>query len=352
MEVLISIGVIALGIFGVSSLIPLAQFQVAKGTAKARQAALGQRAIAEFRIRDMGSPGVATAPKWRTKSGLAQLYNPQTRQLRRRGFCIDPLGIAGTSNDFQNFPVNGTAGLVMPRVTLTNLFSPNVPADLAVSLARDVCFLEDDLVFDRPDEQAMQPNRQFFVEAIGRDFVPIRSFASGSMSWFATLSPSFASTSLDSTPDEFLLSVVVVQNRVVKRPPFVSPGDQITEENFALVEPVYAGGVRLVSVSTSEAQFGVEDLVVGDWILLVRPRIDQADFDDSSSLDKVYRWAQITAATEAATGGNRFFNISNDDFLRSGVSGSGGLPARAILVRGVKAVYEKTIRIENSSSWN
>ena len=57
LEVLISVGVIALGIFGVASLIPVAQLSVDKGLTADRQAALGRSAIADFRIRNMGSPG-------------------------------------------------------------------------------------------------------------------------------------------------------------------------------------------------------------------------------------------------------------------------------------------------------
>ena len=47
LEVLISIGVIAIGIFGVAALIPVAQLKVAEGTSRDRQAAFGPSAAAE-----------------------------------------------------------------------------------------------------------------------------------------------------------------------------------------------------------------------------------------------------------------------------------------------------------------
>ena len=86
------------------------------------------------------------------------------------------------------------------------------------------------------------------------------------------------------------------------------------------------------------------DATVGDWLLLVRSA-DPSTFDGSTSLDKVYRWTQIVGANEAVDG-KRSFAIANDDFLKPNVLG------RAVFMRGVKAVYEKTIRIENSTAWN
>ena len=99
-----------------------------------------------------------------------------------------------------------------------------------------------------------------------------------------------------------------------------------------------------MSATTSAMQVSIADLAVGDWLLLVRSA-NPSEFDNSTSLDKVYRWTQIVGANEAVDG-KRSFAIANDDFFKPNVLG------RAIFMRGVKAVYEKTIRIENSTAWN
>src|SRR5262245_45820354 len=51
MEVLISAGVTAVGLFGVLALVPLAAVQVGKGVQEDRKATVAKTAIAEFRTR-------------------------------------------------------------------------------------------------------------------------------------------------------------------------------------------------------------------------------------------------------------------------------------------------------------
>ena len=105
---LISIGVIALGIFGVAALIPVAMFKVEQGITADRQAAAGQRAIAEFRIRNMGSPGTRDQPHWTTATlnplSLNNIFDATTGNVRYRAYCLDPLGVVNSSsNRFSRF---------------------------------------------------------------------------------------------------------------------------------------------------------------------------------------------------------------------------------------------------------
>ena len=69
--------------------------------------------------------------------------------------------------------------------------------------------IRDDMVFQRPDDQALQPNRQYFVTSQG---VPVRSYAEGKLSWFATITPTISNVGVPT--DQYVLSVVVVKNRI------------------------------------------------------------------------------------------------------------------------------------------
>lgn len=346
MEVLISIGVISLGIFGVASLIPVAQFKVAEGTSKDRQAAFGPSAAAQFRIEDMGNPDTwyAPVPRYLSKGG----------QIRKRAFCIDPLGLAenmvGTDypGAMYRFPANAAErdSFFLPRITLKKLRHAQVGVELA--LARDMCFLKDELVFDRPTDQGKQPRRKYFVDANG---VPTSSLSSASLAWFATASPTVILDPLTGNPvhsDEFLLSIVITKDRV--------PLLALTEENYAQATCHFAGEIELfnspVVATGADDQMKMTDLRIGDWLLLSKP-VSAALANDSTG-KRVYRWTQIigTSDAEDATADiSRRFTISNDDFFRPEAT-PGEMGYAVIFMRGVSAVYERTIRLENSSMWS
>ena len=331
MEVLISIGVIGLGIFGVASLIPVAQFKVAEGTSRDRQAAFGPSAAAEFRIQEMGDPNT-----W--ESGDLSILTRDTEArangdwLERQAYCIDPLGLAenGYSTPMRRFPVNADVPnrAFMTRLGLKKLRTTNADATirqtLDTALARDLFFLHDDLEFDRPTDESLQPRRQYFVDERG---VPTATFASGSMSWFATLTP----TALGSN-DEFLLSIVVVRDRV--------PTLATLHESWAPAASPFAGEIVLQGTPRiDDQQMTVADLKQGDWLLL--NKFMKPDHPDSRErLKRVFRWTQIIGASGEDVP-VRTFTVSNDDFFRPGEVG-----ATAIFMKGVKSVYERTIRLE------
>ena len=358
MEVLISIGVITFGIFGVASLIPVAQFKVAEGTARDRQAGFGPSAVATFRIHNMGSPN-----NWLIKSSqVGDFYSkavgpnadqldplgydgpvsawkiPAPAHLRRRPFCIDPLGVIenGYSDAVNTFPWNANATFAIPRLSLNSLAYDNAAIDLP--LARELFLLKDDLEFDRPEDQQKQPRRQYVVDSLGTKQA-ITEFASGSLSWFATLSPA----SVSRLTDEFMLSVVIVQNRV---PLLITE-----EENWATVNCEYAGEITIQTTTAGVPnQINVAELRTGDWLLLSKQIVG----GDNPATKRVCRWTQITGSTDekdATADAVRAFTIANDDFFHPGMSAN-EVPT-VTFVRGVKAVYERTIRLENAEgSWN
>ena len=396
LEVLISVGVIALGIFGVAALIPVAQFKVEQGLTAERTATMGQRAVAEFRIRNMGAPGTVARPNWVTAVGTTKspidgsdLIGPPSLPggdtVIASGFCIDPLGIAfGVSSGVQatglgQFPTADVVGgdatyLRMPRLSLNerDMFSAAVGnRPLSLATANEIFLLPDDLVFDRPDEMGSQPRRQYFTYSQ----FPLKAFSEGTMSWFATLTPDVAlrlrpndwwdapgeAPDVDQSymplvkhPRDFLLSIVVVKNRPVAVP-------SALDEAVAVVTPRFAGEILLNDSARGDPinddNLRVSDLRIGDWLLLTK-------MSERGSYRKIhYRWTKIIGADdrEGALGTvddatTRTFTIANDDFFGGTPADTGGrggqLSAHAVFVRGVVAVFERSIRLENSSSWN
>jgi type II secretory pathway pseudopilin PulG len=333
LEVLISIGIIALGILPVALLIPVAQSKVEQGIAADRQATLGNRAVADFRIRNMGSPR-----NWRVPNASVAAVFDSKGEVIRRGYCLDPTALVSWTDPSPPwfFPHGTTSSAALLRITLKSLTASSVSEDVRRDLARQVFDLRDDLVFDRPVDQSQFPRRQFFVNPT--DGTPVRTHADGSMSWFATVTPTISN--LSGTNDSFLLSVVVVRGRVT------SP----TEEGIATASSQFAGEVTLTDLgTTSSEQIRVADLRIGDWILLAKPLPDLI----AKTSGIAYRWTKIIGADEndGVIGVARTFTIANNDFFRP-VTTASDSSGQAILVRGVSGVYERTIRLQTDSAWD
>ena len=130
LEVLISIGVVAVGLLGVASLIPIGSFAVNE-TAKAdRSAALGRAAIHEVRVREMLNPRNDLGnSRWCYAQSGAQVLEPlggtwvyNNRVLIGQPFVIDPLfsceaAIRKGPGFFNYFPY----AITPPSVPLTDL---------------------------------------------------------------------------------------------------------------------------------------------------------------------------------------------------------------------------------------
>lgn len=331
LEVLISIGVIALGIFGVASLIPVAQFQVAQGTTLDRIAAIGPSAAAEFRIRNMGSPR-----SWAPAGFASTLLNGTSSDgwnVQRRAFVIDPLGfIQGKSPAFPA-SANSSMAWVLPRINLLATHIPSNPL-LAERAAQKIFYLADDIPFDRPTEQQLQPRRQYFINAEGR---PTSTVPGAQLSWFATLSP--VATYQNHISDEFLLSIVVCKGRTTDRSLIAN-----TEHDVEIGAVPFPGEIQVVN------DLAVTELAPGDWIMVGK----SANYGNQASWR--YRWTQIIGTSDKEydeQSGFRTLSISNDDWIGPGdINASQNKLARVFFVQGVESVFERTIRLQNTTAWD
>lgn len=106
MEVLISIGVVAIGLSGLAFLLPVAHHQAESGARTDRMASVGKRAFREFHVREMARP-----ERWRIWNNVAYAeplpaanagpdasnpfwYRTNNGGLVRKPLCIDPRAYA------------------------------------------------------------------------------------------------------------------------------------------------------------------------------------------------------------------------------------------------------------------
>lgn len=274
-EVLVSIGILVLGLLGVIALIPIAAQHLRRGMALDDATATARHGLAEIQARGGNNiqkwlrypPNASGPPTEPDNNGVMnalsgiQTTKPLYADLSVNpfyaaptwAFCIDPLmyeslivpdATAGANRDTAFFPYHANGGALniptiragqlrsefgrMLRVTLN--WNPtdwrNVNAlttqNLNVGLANSMCRSADDLLLSTPGDgqlsatvsQDESPASQFDVSMNSWDdplFVPVKRNADGKMSWFATMVPLPGSTM--SGTRYFTLSIAVCEQR-------------------------------------------------------------------------------------------------------------------------------------------
>lgn len=213
LEVLISLGILSIGLASVVALIPAGGSQARKAQIEDRRGALGAAALADIVTRGGLNPS-----KWSNVPGSPNLYR----------VVMDPLG-NGT------FP--SASGLT--SVTVADVFDPTMAAG-------DVFRGQDDLVYDGTQSEDSPPVPMFTGNA--------KRTSEGNFSWLATLVPA----TTDSNPQYFRLSVVEFHRRDATARPSIDPfpfsyptincGAGITNDEFRELFPV--GAVVLATSTT------------------------------------------------------------------------------------------------------
>lgn len=129
LEIMISIGVVGIGLLGVAALIPLAHYKAAEGVREDRKALYGKRAFREFFVQGYDHPGSWTAvqvpnvpsvprPNWLHYRGgsspQSTIYNlppvGADGTLIHQTYCFDPHGVAAAweRNRVQERDARGT----------------------------------------------------------------------------------------------------------------------------------------------------------------------------------------------------------------------------------------------------
>ncbi len=407
LEVLISIGVAAVGLLGVILLIPLADHQMNRGFVLERANQVGANAFREFEVRGMHNPnnwklyrpatgnytslpqqippptvpqppdGPVDFTRWEIVPG-----SPPTSVAYRRAFAIDPRMVANyfgltaaEQTAVRRFPYNNSNTIRwMPRLTLNSpaTLALNPPGNGSMTLTHaDAVFIaDDDLVFQRSNDDRTLPPLQLDNEGASWQFsaaaaggpapTQLTRQAQERMSWMATLVPQEPSGVVSRRSDLYVLSIVVYHQR--------DGALLIDEENERTLRiphnpPTYSGfkaggvgGGEVALLADNIAYPTFQDAEValnvraGDWVLLT----PSLPFTTAPLVGDQWRWYRVlNADTEPPLPAANETTAYNGYFRYVTLDGLDWIPreTQVVVVKNVVAVFEKTIRLETSSLW-
>jgi len=258
LEILISIGVVGIGLLGVASLIPLAHYKATEGVREERKALFGKRAFRDFTTLSYDHVGSLMRPRWNQSlpnQVQNRLFDPATGAFAHRTYVFDPHWVAATRSlnrdsghafvfpdNFyyppgNSFPVVGQVDINIPRVEIrvssdaylesqllrdpssalnatayaNALFQQ--PLWLGIAQADEIFRLRDDIVLNETIEDPNDLRRtSYLVDANGnRD----KLVSAGSFSWMATLVPELKTDRDFGThaTSRYLMSIVIFNKR-------------------------------------------------------------------------------------------------------------------------------------------
>ncbi|MCA9214161.1 MAG: hypothetical protein KDB27_13910 [Planctomycetales bacterium] len=251
LEILISIGVVGIGLIGVAALIPLAHHKANEAVSTDRMASAGRRAFREFKVRGFDRPGIVGVSQLWTgvnfaepfgvesnqtqvfNSVLATQYYPldppgfpvipnrQPGRIIKQSYCFDPVGVGDRYEVYRRF--TGAVGnmpnarrfptvaadtfntateqlpivpISVPRITALsrrmNQPGPQISI-MPLSQALAACSVNDDLIFEIPDGNKTLPRSQqpllMDADGNGTNESMAKRASNGDFSWMATLVP-------------------------------------------------------------------------------------------------------------------------------------------------------------------
>ena len=364
MEVLMSIGVVTIGLMGVASLLPVAYKQAESGSRNDRMAIVGRRAFREMQTRGFLRTHFQMNADDFSTPYLSRLYDTGTDYWPtavldaldyRQAFMIDARGVAGLWNDltvdvandgqfaFPSVPPKGSpeAGVVfspvefrMPRVSVTPAAGTIIP--MGAAQAEKIFVVEDDLEFADAESNAALPQQLTIPELKPNVTTTFKRSAVGNMSWVATVVPE------QSASDVYRVSVAVLYQR---NPPFQA---DITRR----IINIYGGiGGGEIEIEPGPAPL---ELRPGQWLMIAIVRMGTAP---------IYRWYRTVSASDIvqfreavslqgpnipAFGYDRHFDPEDPS---TPSANSNGYEYFAVIMPDVISVYEKTMRLQGDSLW-
>ena len=340
LEVMFSMGIIAVGLLGVTAILPLALHQVGRGRVLDNASRVGQNAVNEVRVRGMLAP-----PTWRlgrTVGGVKTSTLIPLDLSLNRGFCIDPLFVSVNTNDsdttydaslFPYFVV--PANTNDPRMTRISLAAINSSGMMRWAGAERIFVLQDELVFDIPEEKDAPPIQNFGSSGANRMY-------NGSTSWLATLSPNLEVT--NQLHDAYVLSIVVFDNRNV-----TMPMDSETERLISvdwLTSSGLGGGDLVLESATLNDLVGIQS---GKWIMLM------GNVPNNVKRMPRFRWYRVVMADSEPVSiispGPPPTTLYRLNVTVQGPDWNTDMATTGVFMPGVVVVYERSVRLESSSLW-
>lgn len=336
LEVLFSIGIVAIGILGVAMTLVLSGRLAAEGQIADQADRLGRNAIREVSIRGYDRP---TGPDgmWAAVPVNGQAY------------CLDPLGVAAnqTTPEFGYFPAHSPVAVPGPRMFRIGVrpFPGNqlvlpVPP-IGLPLAQSLFIADDDLVFMKPSDRTLPPVQRFSGSAATQ--AGLRD-SQGAMSWFATFQ------SDDYENGTAMMQIVVCSRRDPQEAERLLAVERIDGEDPtvpAVINPADPRG-QVIKIGVRPGQPASDlDVRDGEWVVLAGQR----------GTKKSFQWFRVTNTTEVLPAGTPdvdglTYAVDTRDL---GVFGRPWtfqrLETQAAIPGHVVGVYEKTVRFNGSGLW-
>lgn len=363
LEVVFSVGVVMIGLVGIAALLPIAGVQANKGAVADAAARRGRDAVREFHVR-----GMANYNTWRWYDPAGGTFRPLTdiELLSGNSFCIDPRFVSRGTNAATHTRRNGFPFIAdmypvgtlleMPRLTLAPTLAVAPTLFMGQLQADEVFTGSDDLVFDLPPDRTLGPLQNF---SLSSTLAPLKRNTNGTISWMATLVPKL--NRLGVPTDEYTLSIVVFSRRIIDQ---ILDDENKANERVVAVRQFFAGQPAIgggdVELTTRRNFADDLELRSGNWVLLSSVK---NVLGGSTPTVQVHKWYRVANAGEEAVFDSATGNWVRDvtlvgpdwDWGNMGGNypGPGGYvtPTQVTIVRGVVAVFEKTIRLESSSLW-
>jgi hypothetical protein len=322
LEILISIGLILVGLLGVAALLPVARYDMVTSLRADRGAACARAAMRDLVVRKM-------------LDSTLRIYG--TTPNLTGEIVIDPIAFEAGS---YYFPANSTLNPMyqIDRVTIRS--APNWGA-MSAAVARRVFTSGDDLQFELPGERTERPRQQFigsdgnvWTSALPADLQTYQTAdPEGAYSWIATVSPG---------PDakQSTVSVVVFYNRDPAPDrelscgvtPSVAGGVQLGGGDFTLFVPTAGVPATYDAAAVREKLMALKP---GDWILLrgVRPMA-------SGGTQYEFKWYRVAALGDFdPANSSRMVTLAGPDWDTSFATEAG-------LFERIVGVYTQTVELD------
>ena len=343
-EVLTSILVAVIGLFGVMVMIPFGVGQAEHGLRQEEASALALNAISDFEIRGFGDTDL-----WRTVTGGAPA---DLDPFVARPYVIDPIGVADRSAaglDSGAFPFVSTplpANILMNRVTIE---SRNVPmsralADQLFSWGSDLVIrtpTEGDINPTYPEIDLLPPLQEFDVDSADN---AVRRQAGKDMSYIVVAVPA-KFNEVSAGVDQVLTwrNYFVVYEKRPQPLEFVGVTEHPYDRVFQVVPPpvvpaatvnvAYSGGdLELIDPGQTSSQ----DIEIkrGDWMMLTN--VVESSFH-GKPVQQVHFYKVVDA--EQSEGENPQVTLQGPNFQFPD-----GADTFAVHLPDVWAVFERTFR--------
>lgn len=289
LEVLISMGILSVGLASVLALIPAGKSQAKRAAIEDGRGALGSSAL-----EDCVNRGLLRKTLWQPSSTGAVVWDPLFKSL--------------TTLD-ATFP----AGLTPIKLSTIGTAIP--PCD-------DVARGQDDLVFVVPENDDAAPPSPRFGNG--------KRMAEGHFSWLATLVPADTSP----TPEYYRLSVVEFHKR---------PFDLGSLESFARFDSVDCSGASLAIPNPADPTAASFQLAKDAFSRFFKTGCVVLVSDGATN----YRWLRVLMASPTETSDGTF--VTSIDLTCD--KDPGFTPSVLCAYAGAVGVAEKIVRLEGDSPW-